>query len=54
MRLVLLLALGLAVGCGDSKPTTGEKPPPASQMFDKTDKDMKPNPKAKDKKSDFG
>jgi hypothetical protein len=53
MRRVLVLALGLAAGCGGATPT-GEKPPPASQMFDKTDKDVRPNPKGKDKKSDFG
>ena len=50
MRRVIALVLGLAAGCGDTKPT-GEKPPSAASVFDKTEKDMKPNPKAKEKKS---
>ena len=54
MRRVLALVLGLVVGCGETKPT-GEKPPPASEMFDKTEKDMKPLPHQKQKKgSGFG
>jgi hypothetical protein len=49
--LVVALALGLLAGCGsEAKPTTGEKPPPASEVFDKTDKDMKA-PKGKIKTS---
>ena len=48
-----MLGLSLAVGCGETetKPTGGEKPPSAASVFDKTEKDLKPHPKAKEKKS---
>ena len=58
MRRMIALALGVAAvaGCGDTttKPT-GDKLPPASEVFDKTEKDMKPLPHQKEKKgSGFG
>jgi hypothetical protein len=50
MRRVLVVALGLAAGCGETKPTE-KPPPPASEMFDKTEKDLKAPKGMKEKKS---
>lgn len=53
MRRALILALALAAGCGETKPT-GDKLPPANETFDKTDKDMKDSKGKAKKASDFG
>jgi hypothetical protein len=49
-----VLVLVLAVGCGSDTRPTGEKPPSASEAFDKTDKDLKPRRGEEKKASGFG
>ena len=54
MRRIIAVAVtaGLLAGCGGEAKPPGEAPPPASSVFDKTDKDMPK--KGKEKKDGAG